>query len=126
MHSNYSDGGHSAVLCTLPLTGSLNSGYAVRYHSPKPLRASLTRQLFEGQLYSYKVTDIYWRALGRNLLARGYNPVLEGEELQSILEYSKFFLTIGLGRLFRGRYWPLIVGVHTVPYFPVRINYENI
>ena len=81
---------------------------------------------FEGQLYSYKVTDIYWRALGRNLLARGYNPVLEGEELQSILEYSKFFLTIGLGRQFRGRYWPLIVGVHTVPYFPVRINYENI
>jgi len=45
MHSNYSDGGHSAVLCTLPLTGSLNSGYAVRYHSPKPLRALLTRQL---------------------------------------------------------------------------------
>ena len=31
MHSNYSDGGHSAVLCTLPLTGSLNSVYAVRY-----------------------------------------------------------------------------------------------
>ena len=40
MHSNYSDGGHSAVLCTLPLTGSLNNGYAVRYCSSKPLRAS--------------------------------------------------------------------------------------
>jgi len=37
--------GHSTVLRTLPLTGSLNSGYAVRYCSPKPSnRASHTRQ----------------------------------------------------------------------------------
>jgi len=35
--------GHSAVLRTLPLSGSLNSGYAVRLRSPKPLRASHTR-----------------------------------------------------------------------------------
>ena len=37
--------GHSAVLRTLPLSGSLNSEYTVRYRSPKPfatLRASHT------------------------------------------------------------------------------------
>jgi len=37
----------SAVLRTLPLSGSLNSRYAVRLHSPKPfatLRASHTRK----------------------------------------------------------------------------------
>ena len=41
--------GHSAVLRTLPLTESLNSGYAVRYRSSKPfatLRASHTRKRY--------------------------------------------------------------------------------
>ncbi|MBU4311654.1 MAG: hypothetical protein KJ706_02905 [Candidatus Omnitrophica bacterium] len=81
---------------------------------------------FKGKSYSYKVTDIYWRALGRNLLAKGHNPVLKGKELQSILQYSKFFLTIGLGRQFKEKYWPFIVGIHTVPQFQVKIDYGNI
>ena len=82
--------------------------------------------IFQGKQYDYKVTDIYWRALGRSLLAKGYNSVLKGKELQSILQYSRFFLTIGLGRKFKEKYWPFIVGVHTVPQFPVKIDYENI
>jgi hypothetical protein len=77
---------------------------------------------FEGRLYSYKVTDIYWRAIGRHLPRR----ILDGRELQNILRYSKIFLTIGLTRLYRNRYWPMVVGVHTVPYFPIMIDYENI
>ena len=81
---------------------------------------------FKGKPYKCKVTDIYWRALGRHLVAEGHSPVLKGKELQSILRYSRFLLTIGLTRLYKDEYWPMIIGVHPVPQFPVKIDYENI
>ena len=40
MNNINGDGGHFAVLRILSLTGSLNSGYAIRFHLPKFLRAS--------------------------------------------------------------------------------------
>jgi len=81
---------------------------------------------FKGERYSYKVTDIYWRAIGRYLSNKYHKEIWDGEKLQDILQYSRLFLTVGLTRLYKEKYWAMIVGVHTVPYFPVEIDYENI
>lgn len=75
--------------------------------------------------FNYKVTDIYWRALGR-LLATKHKLVLDGKELRDTLKYSRIFLTVGLTRMFEEKYWPMVVGIHTVPYFPVQIDYNNL
>ena len=81
---------------------------------------------FKSGHYSYKITDIYWRAFGRYLSTKYHKQIWDGKELQDILQCSRLFLTMGLTRLYRDKYWPMIVGVHTVPCFPIEIDYENI
>lgn len=115
---------HEKSLCLIEPSSIVSANFAnISYKGKYQPILNFT---FRGEQYNYKVTDIYWRELGRNLLAKGHNLVVKGKELQNILKYSKFFLTIGLGRKFKEKYWPFIVGVHTVPQFPVKIDYENI
>lgn len=76
--------------------------------------------------YNYKVTDIYWRVVGRYLTSNKHKPILDGESLCKELGCSKFFLTIGLTRLFKETYWPMVIGVHTIPLFDIKIDYNNI
>ena len=75
-----------------------------------------------------KVTDIYWRAIGRDLIKKNDKHVFDGRELQKKFKYHKIFFTIGLTRFFEktGKYHPMVVGVHIVPYFPATIDYNNI
>jgi len=115
---------HERSLCLIEPSSIISANFAnISYKGKYQPILNFT---FQSKQYSYKVTDIYWRALGRDLLAKGHSSVLKGKELQSILQYSKSFLTIGLGRKFKEKYWPFIVGVHTVPQFPVKIDYKNI
>lgn len=79
---------------------------------------------FQGEKYRYKVTDIYWRALGRYLLGQKHPPVISGKKLRNILGYTHLFLTVGLSRKFQDKYWPFIVGVHPVPRVPIQLNYK--
>jgi len=84
------------------------------------------RFLFNGAEFEFKATDLYWRAIGRFLLKKKHNPIINEAELLSILGFDRVFLSIGLSRLFNDIYWPMIVGVHTIPFFPVEIDYNNL
>lgn len=60
--------------------------------------------------------DIHWRALGRTD---------SGREIQrEILEENYVYFVIGLSRLFRDDYWPLIVGIYPLP--NIGIDYGNL
>jgi hypothetical protein len=64
------------------------------------------------------VTDLKWRALGRAWLGEGGGRLeLRGRDLCERLRADMLYLTLGLSRAWRGRCWPLVVGVHAVPDF---------
>jgi hypothetical protein len=56
------------------------------------------------------VTDLAWRALGRIWLRGAERLELDGAALRERI--GEVFLTVGRGRLYEGRHWPLVVGVH--------------
>jgi hypothetical protein len=60
--------------------------------------------------------DIHWRALGKTD---------RGKEIQrEIIEENDVHFVIGLTRIFRDVYWPLIVGIYPLP--NVEVDYENL
>ena len=62
------------------------------------------------------VTDLRWRDLGRTWLAEGENRLAMGHTaLLDQLHCQMLYLVVGLSRSWQGEYWPLVVGVHTVP-----------
>jgi hypothetical protein len=66
------------------------------------------------------VTDLRWRALGRKWLTeRGGTLELEPERLHEQLGVDGLYLTVGLSRAWKGKCWPLVVGVHAVPDYVV-------
>ena len=71
------------------------------------------------------VTDIKWRALGRQLIGERELLSLRMEDLREELEIERVFVALGLGRRYEGRYWPLVVGVHTWPDYHADIDYRN-
>jgi hypothetical protein len=72
------------------------------------------------------VTDLKWRALGREWLADGGRLTLEYDPLLERLGASEIYLAIGLSRPFQGIAWPLVIGVHTVPDCPATIDYGDL
>jgi hypothetical protein len=62
------------------------------------------------------VTDLRWRDLGRTWLEEGENRLAVGHAaLLDQLHCQLLYLVVGLSRSWQGEYWPLVVGVHTVP-----------
>lgn len=62
------------------------------------------------------VTDLKWRALGRSWLAMGDQRLALGQcALFEQLACHALYLVVGLSRSWQGEFWPLVVGVHTVP-----------
>ena len=73
------------------------------------------------------VTDVKWRALGREWLGEGGGRLdCDEGELRDRLGVEGFYLALGLSRSYEGEYWLLVLGVHTVPDYDVEINYENL
>ena len=73
------------------------------------------------------VTDLKWRALGRDWLGeKGGYLQLEHAELYERLNAEAIYLAVGLGRKWRGEYWPLVLGVHVSPDYGLRIANEQI
>jgi hypothetical protein len=73
------------------------------------------------------VTDIKWRALGRSLLGgAGGTLKMSASELRDRLGAERVFVALGLGRLYEGRHWPLVIGVHAWPDYQARIDYRNL
>jgi hypothetical protein len=66
------------------------------------------------------VTDIKWRALGRAWLGeKGGRLTLDHDALFERLGAEALYLAVGLSRNWQGEYWPLVIGVHTVPEYEV-------
>ncbi|MEW5987828.1 MAG: hypothetical protein AB1791_14435 [Chloroflexota bacterium] len=74
------------------------------------------------------VTDLKWRALGRQWLAeeRAGRLKFSHDELHGRLAAGVIYLAIGLSRSYKGTIWPLVVGVHVVPDYAAVIDYDNL
>jgi hypothetical protein len=72
------------------------------------------------------VTDVKWRALGREWLSGGGRLDYDEDELRDRLGVEDFYLALGLSRSYEGEYWLLVLGVHTVPDYEVAIDYGNL
>ena len=74
------------------------------------------------------VTDLKWRALGRRWLEEDGVEELSLDEtgLQKRLRAPEIFLSLGLGRSYRGESWLLVIGVHTVPDYQAEIDYTQL
>jgi hypothetical protein len=69
------------------------------------------------------VTDLKWRALGRQWAARG--PQHQQYDLPALkrrLEAERIYLAVGLSRTYQGQVWPIVVGVHTLPDYEAAID----
>jgi hypothetical protein len=73
------------------------------------------------------VTDLKWRALGRAWLPEeGGWTEFEAGDLEARFGIQQIFLAVGLTRSYEGRFWPIVVGVHTVPDYQVAVDYDNL
>jgi len=74
------------------------------------------------------VTDLKWRALGRDWLAQARRGRLNlsHEALMERLGAEALYLTLGLSRRWRGEYWPLVHAIHVVPDYEATIDLENL
>lgn len=72
------------------------------------------------------VTDIKWRALGRQLLDGTEELTISRDDLLRRLGVERVFVALGLGRMYEGRHWPLVIGVHTWPDYEAEIDYRNL
>ncbi len=70
------------------------------------------------------VTDVAWRALGRGWLRGAAHLRLDDAGLRERI--GEVYLTVGRGRTFEGRHWPLVVGVHAERLPEVAIEEGNL
>jgi hypothetical protein len=69
------------------------------------------------------VTDLKWRALGREWVTRG--PEHQQYDLPALrrrLGVERVFLAVGLSRNYQGQFWPIVVGVHTLPDYAATVD----
>jgi hypothetical protein len=73
------------------------------------------------------VTDLKWRAAGRNWLDPGGGELRLGEDgLRERLSAEEIYLALGLSRGYQGQLWQLVIGVHVVPNYEAEIDYDNL
>lgn len=70
----------------------------------------------------YPCTDLKLRAWGRRFRRR---TELNDIGLRKLLQTERIFLALGLARLYQGKYWPMVVGFHTLPDFQASIDLRN-
>jgi hypothetical protein len=70
------------------------------------------------------VTDLAWRALGRAWLCGAAHLRLDDMALRERI--GEVYLTVGRGRTFEGRRWPLVVGVHAERLPQIAIDQEHL
>ncbi len=73
------------------------------------------------------VTDLKWRALGRAWLPHdgGWTEFEDGD-LEARFGIREIYLAAGLTRSYKGGFWIIIVGVHTVPDYEATLDYDNL
>ncbi len=73
------------------------------------------------------VTDLKWRALGRAWLPEdGGWTDFDAGDLEARFGIREVYLAVGLTRSFRGGFWTMVVGVHTIPDYQATVDYDNL
>jgi hypothetical protein len=73
------------------------------------------------------VTDLKWRALGRAWLPEeGGWTEFDADDLEARFGIRQIFMAVGLTRSFEGKFWPIVVGVHTLPDYQATVDYDNL
>ena len=122
---------HSRSLC-LVKPDQVKASFGLDAYSGKyeaRLAFSLDAEAYPGSMRKggLPVTDVKWRALGREWLGdSGGRLNCEEGHLRDRLGVEDFYLTLGLSRSYQGEYWLLVLGVHTVPDYEVEIDYDNL
>lgn len=71
-------------------------------------------------------TDLKFRALGKRLLGEKANIInLTEGQLKELLHFEKVYLAIGLGREYKGKNWPMVLGFHTIPDYTAYIDFSS-
>jgi hypothetical protein len=80
------------------------------------------------ELTDIACTDLRMRALGRSMFAgkHGATELRLAEEDFWRQGKSGIYMAVGLSRLYRGKHWPLVVGVHSIPELEVEIDYARL
>ena len=79
-------------------------------------------------LRSLPCTDLKFLSFAKDLLDEQNTTYLRlnGEELKDLLKVEKFFIAVGLtAELYMEDYWPMVIGIHTIPDYTQKINYGN-
>jgi hypothetical protein len=75
----------------------------------------------------HSVTDVKWRALGRAWLPPdGGWTEFEAGDLEARLGIREIYLAVGLTRSYKGEFWLVVIGVHTVPDYEATVDYEDL
>jgi hypothetical protein len=70
----------------------------------------------------FPVTDLQFRRWGRRF---GRRTELVDDQLKQALKAERIFLTIGLTRIYDGKHWPMVVGVHAWPDYECAIDFAD-
>jgi len=71
-------------------------------------------------------TDLKFRALGKRLLDKKANILdFNAEQFKELLHFEKVYLAIGLGREYKGKNWPMVLGFHTIPDYTAYIDFGS-
>jgi hypothetical protein len=83
-------------------------------------RGQATIDIWRTDKAGIPVTDLKWHALGKSWLGKdGGRLTVGNDDLYARLEAKTIYLSLGLSRIWRGKCWPLVVGVHVVPDYQV-------
>ena len=77
-------------------------------------------------LRSLPCTDLKFLSFAKGLLEEQNTPYLRlnGDDLKDLLKVEKFFIAVGLtAELYKGDYWPMVIGVHTLPDYTQKTDF---
>ena len=68
--------------------------------------------------YDLPCTDLRWRALARD---SG-----DSAAVAQLAASQRLYFVLGLTRVFRQRYWPMVIGVHPLPRLSAQVDYARL
>lgn len=72
-------------------------------------------------------TDLKFRALGKRLLGKSTHIItLSGKQLKELFHLEKVYFTIGLGRQYKGKNWPMVLGFHIIPDYIAYVDFGSL
>lgn len=72
-------------------------------------------------------TDLKFLSFAKDLLREQHTSYLrlEGDGLKNLLKVDEIFIAVGLtAELYRGDYWPMVIGAYTVPDYAQETDYD--